>query len=152
MKHVITIILSVGLSVLAVWLLLPEMEKYYAEKNGAKEKTEKEVEKTKEAPEETIVQDAESPKPALTLGITEHDWMKIKYTMLNNTSKPIKNVKLRFIYFDTKGNQIHYENKTVYCTLEPGLTQSFEQYRAPEVGDRYGVRIEVLEYNVKGLF
>ena len=150
MKNIITILLSVLLSVLAVWYLLPSMEQYYAQKGEAKEKTE-EVKKIKEAPEKTIVHETEFGHPKLKIGITQSGSLFIKYTIHNNSSNPIKNVKLRFIYFDSKGKQIHYEESTRYCTLAPRLTQSFEHVRPSEVPDRYGLKIEVLDYNFKRL-
>ena len=138
------IIVSVLLSILAVWFLLPSMERYYSQKKETQsQEVIEEVEEVKEPVKEEI-----KKEDAISVEILKNEW-KIIYSMRNNTTEPIKNIKLRFIYYDKNGKQIHYEDKSLGYTLEPGLNQSFECYCPSEVDGKYSLQIKVLDYNVK---
>lgn len=144
MKHFISIIVSVLLSILIVWLLLPSMERYYSQK--------------KDAPQEVVVEEEKEPvkeainkEDAISAEVLKTDW-KIIYSLRNNTADPIKNIKLRFIYFDKNGKQIHYKDEALGYTLEPGLSQSFDCYCPSEVEGNYRLEIKVLEYNLKSVW
>ncbi|MBQ3673596.1 MAG: hypothetical protein II928_03895 [Paludibacteraceae bacterium] len=143
MKNFISVIVSVLLSILIVWLLLPSMERYYSQKKDAPQEVVEEAEKAKEPMKEEV-----NKEDAISAEVLKTDW-KIIYTLRNNTADPIKNIKLRFIYFDKNGKQIHYRDETLGYTLEPGLTQSFDCYCPSEVEGKYNLEIKVLEYNLK---
>ncbi|MBQ9295907.1 MAG: hypothetical protein IJ204_01775 [Paludibacteraceae bacterium] len=152
MKNLITIILSVLLSVLAVWVLLPEMEKYYAQKNVPVATTTQQQTQQTQTPEKpkseqnTTATPPKKQKEPITAKITSTEGFYVRYSLSNNTNKNVKDITVRIFYYNKAGEQIHYEDVTQRATIAPGLSKSFERWKADEAGRAYRTTIQVLSY------
>ena len=143
MKNLITIILSVGLSVSAVWMLFPEMEKYYAEKSTQMEvvaTAESQIHQTQPDSEET------NDKTSVTAKVLSSERFNVRYSLTNNTNKTIKEVKIRTFYYNKAGEQIHYEDHVEQGTIEPGLSKSYERWKSDAARSADHIKVQVLAY------
>lgn len=145
----ISVIISVGLSLLLVWLLLPSMEQYWQKKANPSEETVQVVQPTKASTEEKPAA-ASIDSKAITAKVNKDGW-DMSYSLKNNTDEPIQNVKIRFIYYNKNGEQVHYEDSKMRVTLEPGLTHSFEHYKPREINSDCRTKIQILDYNFKNV-
>ena len=168
MKNFLTIVASVLLSVLAVWFLLPEMQKYYAQKGmpdvtvtqqqpapkqlAQTSTTQKKSSKTKTAQKTTKQQAAKqtsNDKNALTVKSVSLDSFYTRYSLQNNTNQTISDVRVRIIFYNKNGDQIHYEDESAYGDIAPGLTKSFDEIRTSEAKGATGATVQVLSYKYK---
>ena len=167
MKNFLTIVASVLLSVLAVWFLLPEMQKYYAQKGApavtvtqqpAPEQpaqtstTQKKSSKTKTAQKTTKQQTARptsNDKNALTVKSVSLSSIYTRYSLQNNTNQTISSVMVRIIFYNKNGDQIHYEDENANGDIAPGLTKSFDDIRPSEAEGATRVTVQVLSYKYK---
>lgn len=140
----ISVIISVGLSLLLVWLLLPSMEQYWQKKANPSEETVQVASVAKEKKNSSV-------ENIITAKVIDNGSLTMSYTLKNNTDEPIQNVKIRFIYYNKNGEQVHYEDSKMRVTLEPGLTHSFEHYKPREVHSTGRIELQILDYNFKNV-
>ena len=168
MKNFLTIAASVLLSVLAVWFLLPEMQKYYAQKGvpvvtstqqqpapeqpAQTSTTQKKSSTTKTAQKTTKQQAAKqtsNDKNALTVKSVNLGMLDVRYSLQNNTNRLISDVRVRIIFYDKNGDQIHYEDESAYGDIAPSLSRSFDEIRPTEAAGATRVTVQVLSYKYK---
>lgn len=166
MKNFLTIVASVLLSVLAVWFLLPEMQKYYAQKGAPavtvtqqpapeqpaqtsdtqkKSSTTKTAQKTKQQ----TARPKNNNQNALTVKSVSLSSIYTRYSLQNNTNQTISSVMVRIIFYNKNGEQIHYEDENAYGDIAPGLTKSFDDIRPSEAEGATRATVQVLSYKYK---
>lgn len=170
MKNLLTIIVSVLLSIVAVWLLLPKMEQYWQQKNSHSISVEQ-IQQSSEQPA-TEQAPAEQPEPVtrpakatdVTMTNYSHDWMQkdANMSLKNNTQQTITSITGRLIYYDMSGNMLDYQDLTKDIEIEPDMVKNisisgynyhdgYYYYKSKKVpiGHQYKVKFELKSYKSK---
>lgn len=149
-REIIIVIVAVGLSLFATWLLMPSMFKYwtayYMKKNPPVESAEVPTD-CEEIEEATISEVA--PEEAITIeGIRypQYGIGKISVQLHNNIDKPIESVLLRFIRYDKSGNQVDYTDLSASVHIDPGMSKEGEFLILKDTYNKSNTKVQVIKY------